>query len=184
MPSTFSWWINENCCFMEAAYMCDLIARFVRKNLCQWLLSSGRERPWKGSYLTNSFKWQLTIISGTFRTPSTTRSLIVLFYWSSTGWRKPTYCRHNYNNCLPRKGKMKMVFMTTSCLLICPKRIVYDQWNMEYDQPLFVWLSPRENELDHSLLLSRDWPSVRTYASTDCTGGIGERPFQILLQKN
>ena len=36
---------------------------------------------------------------------------------------------------------------------------------MEYGQPLFVWLS-------------RDWPSVRTcvrtYASTDCTGGVGE----------
>ena len=32
---------------------------------------------------------------------------------------------------------------------------------MEYGQPLLVWLS-------------RDWPSVRTYASTDCTGGVGE----------
>ena len=32
---------------------------------------------------------------------------------------------------------------------------------IEYGQPLFVWLS-------------RDWPSVRTYASTDCTGGVGE----------
>ena len=32
---------------------------------------------------------------------------------------------------------------------------------MEYGQPLFVWLS-------------RDWPSVRTYASTDCTGRVGE----------
>ena len=36
---------------------------------------------------------------------------------------------------------------------------------MEYGQPLFVWLS-------------RDLPSVRTYirtyASTDCTGGVGE----------
>ena len=32
---------------------------------------------------------------------------------------------------------------------------------MEYGQPLFVWLS-------------RDWPSVRTYASTDCTDGVGE----------
>ena len=32
---------------------------------------------------------------------------------------------------------------------------------MEYGQPLFFWLS-------------RDWPSVRTYASTDCTGGVGE----------
>ena len=31
----------------------------------------------------------------------------------------------------------------------------------DYGQPLFVWLS-------------RDWPSVRTYASTDCTGGVGE----------
>ena len=32
---------------------------------------------------------------------------------------------------------------------------------IEYGQPLFIWLS-------------RDWPSVRTYASTDCTGGVGE----------
>ena len=32
---------------------------------------------------------------------------------------------------------------------------------MEYGQPIFVWLS-------------RDWPSVRTYASTDCKGGVGE----------
>ena len=32
---------------------------------------------------------------------------------------------------------------------------------IEYGKPLFVWLS-------------RDWPSVRTYASTDCTGGVGE----------
>ena len=36
---------------------------------------------------------------------------------------------------------------------------------IDYGQPLFVWLSS-------------DWPSVRTYertyASTDCTGGVGE----------
>ena len=32
---------------------------------------------------------------------------------------------------------------------------------IEYGQPLFVWLS-------------RDWPSVRMYASTDCMGGVGE----------
>ena len=32
---------------------------------------------------------------------------------------------------------------------------------VEYGQPLFVWFS-------------RDWPIVRTYASTDCTGGVGE----------
>ena len=32
---------------------------------------------------------------------------------------------------------------------------------IEYGQPLFFWLS-------------RDWPSVRTYASTDCTGRVGE----------
>ena len=36
---------------------------------------------------------------------------------------------------------------------------------IDYGQPLFFWLS-------------RDWPSVRTYvrtyASTDCTGGVGE----------
>ena len=32
---------------------------------------------------------------------------------------------------------------------------------IEYGKPLFVWLS-------------RDWPSVHTYASTDCTGGVGE----------
>ena len=32
---------------------------------------------------------------------------------------------------------------------------------IEYGQPLFV-------------RLSRDWPSVRTYASTDCKGGVGE----------
>ena len=32
---------------------------------------------------------------------------------------------------------------------------------IDYGQPLFIWLS-------------RDWPSVRTYASTDCTGRVGE----------
>ena len=32
---------------------------------------------------------------------------------------------------------------------------------IEYGQPLFVWLSS-------------DWPSVRTYASTDCKGGVEE----------
>ena len=32
---------------------------------------------------------------------------------------------------------------------------------IDYGQPLFVWLS-------------RDWPSVRTYSTTDCTGGVGE----------
>ena len=26
----------------------------------------------------------------------------------------------------------------------------------------------------HTHRISRDWPSVRTYASTDCTGGVGE----------
>ena len=33
---------------------------------------------------------------------------------------------------------------------------------MEYGQPLFVWLS------------RDDQAYVRTYASTDCTGGVGE----------
>ena len=32
---------------------------------------------------------------------------------------------------------------------------------IKYGQPLFVWLS-------------RDWPSARTYASTDCKGGVGK----------
>ena len=32
---------------------------------------------------------------------------------------------------------------------------------MEYGQPPFVWFS-------------RDLPSVRTYSSTDCMGGVGE----------
>ena len=41
------------------------------------------------------------------------------------------------------------------------RRMGHSPIPMEYGQPLFVWLS-------------RDLPSVRTYASTNCTGGVGE----------
>ena len=61
---------------------------------------------------------------------------------------------------LHTKPRKRPFLLTTSVIAGLP-RARQSPIPIDYGQPLFLWLS-------------RDWPSVRTYASTDCTGGVGD----------